>query len=458
MNDIINKVTATISGVIEGVSGWVKSNMKLVIAICAIIAIFIGLKIYGSVKTAIDSKSPIVSIYATCDRSFDGNEKFTENTDAFLIKAVRKSGKETEIDPDDVEFGQDKVNTYGETTDVNITYRVSDEESYTCVCSVENKRSKVVGFQCGYPRAADVVAILYSNGELCFKGTGDVLVWYEGEYPWTTEWWEEKGIDEESIPSIKAVTFSEGVTPTNLNYAFEGLTSLEYVDKIPSSVRTMVRTFSGCTSLKNAADASEAEILLNMNGTYSGCTSLVNADIIPKNVRVAMNCFSGCTELQKGVDISEAEKLVNVDNMYENDTKLTSASLRDSITSMNSTFSECINLKQVQNFPSAVKDMEAAFSGCVSLSKFEYVVPETVTSLAGTFKNCEILAGEITINANTSAFEEVFTGACQATKVNLIGNSMLLDAYANTNDSENVYVNAVKPNSSIINYGDVFEN
>lgn len=457
MNDIVNKALGALSGITGGIGEWVKGHLKLVIGIAAVVFALIAFNIYSSIKTGIDNSSPIVSISAECNSKFDTATKFSDNLDAFTVYAKRESGKTTTVSAEDVEFSQNKINPYGEVTEVNITYNVSDEESYTCVCEIENDRNKIVGFQCGYPRAADVVAVLYSNGELCFEGTGDVLVWYEGEYPWLTNWYEEAGVDAETVPSIKAVTFSEGVEPTNLNYAFEGLTSLEYVDKIPSTVRTMVRTFSGCTSLKNAADASEAEVLLNMNGSYSGCTSLVNADVIPENVRVAMNCFSDCTELQTGADMTKAEKLVNVDNMYGNDTKLTSAALRDGITSMNSTFSECINLKQVQNFPTEVKNLESAFSGCVSLSRFEYEIPDTVTNLTGTFRNCEILAGEITINANASTFEEMFTGACQATKINLLGNSMLLDAYANTNDSENAYVNSVKPNTSITSYSDVFE-
>ena len=41
--------------------------------------------------------------------------------------------------------------------------------------------------------------------------------------------------------------------------------------------------------------------------------------------------------------------------------------------------------------------------------------------------------------------------------MNLLGNSMLLDAYANTNDTDNVYVNSIRPNSKINSYNDIFQ-
>ena len=101
--------------------------------------------------------------------------------------------------------------------------------------------------------------------------------------------------------------------------------------------------------------------------------------------------------------------------------------------------------------------MEGTFSGAVSLSKFDAIIPDTVQELNQTFKNCELLAGQIQIDCNVENFEEIFTGACQATKVNLVGNSMLLDAYANTCDMDNVYVNGIKPNTAIQQYEDIFE-
>lgn len=220
------------------------------------------------------------------------------------------------------------------------------EGVYDCQMEVPNKRDKIVGFQCGYPNAADVVGVLYSNGEFC----------YEGE-----------------------------------------------------------------------------------------------------NVRVTKETFKDCTDLQVCADMSGSEKITIIDSMYENCQKLASCTLKDGIVSMRSTFLGCINLKQISDFPSTVKYMENTFSGDVSLNNFAYTIPDTVKTLTGCFSNCQVLSGEIYIDCNVDQFEEMFLGACEATKVNLLGNSMLLDAYANTNDTDNVYVNSIRPNSKINSYNDIFQ-
>lgn len=454
INDIIDKITGGINSVVE----LIKEKKKIAIIIGVVILLFIVLKVVGSVISNIESKSPIKEIEASCDTEFDTSTPFDENLDAFTLTAIRENGNKTDIEitSDNIKLGQNFVNPYGKTTPVKVSY-MDGEKEYDCQMEVPNKRDKIVGFQCGYPNAADVVGVLYSNGEFCYEGEGDVLVWNEEEYPWLTEWWEDKGIEAESVPQIKSVTFEDGVRPTSLNYAFENCTSLVYVDKIPSSIRTMIRTFAGCTSLKNAADVTGDDTLLNMRGTYSGCSSLVNANIIPENVRVTKETFKDCTDLQVCADMSGSEKITIIDSMYENCQKLASCTLKDGIVSMRSTFLGCINLKQISDFPSTVKYMENTFSGDVSLNNFAYTIPDTVKTLTGCFSNCQVLSGEIYIDCNVDQFEEMFLGACEATKVNLLGNSMLLDAYANTNDTDNVYVNSKGPNSKINSYNDIFQ-
>lgn len=454
INDIIDKITGGINSVVE----LIKEKKKIAIIIGAVILLFIVLKVVGSVKSNIESKSPIKEIDASCDTEFDTSTPFDENLDAFTLTAIRENGNKTDIEitSDNIKLSQNFVNPYGKTTPVKVSY-MDGEKEYDCQMEVPNKRDKIVGFQCGYPNAADVVGVLYSNGEFCYEGEGDVLVWNEEEYPWLTEWWADKGIEAESVPQIKSVTFDDGVRPTSLNYAFENCTSLVYVDKIPSSIRTMIRTFAGCTSLKNAADVTGDDALLNMRGAYSGCSSLVNANIIPENVRVTKETFKDCTDLQVCADMSGSEKITIIDSMYENCQKLASCTLKDGIVSMRSTFLGCINLKQISDFPSTVKYMENTFSGDVSLNNFAYTIPDTVKTLTGCFSNCQVLSGEIYIDCNVDQFEEMFLGACEATKVNLLGNSMLLDAYANTNDTDNVYVNSIRPNSKINSYNDIFQ-
>lgn len=454
----VKKILDVIQNIFFNLIEFIKKNIKIFTIIGAVIILAIIGGIFLIIRKESMKNSPIQKIEATCDYSFKTDENLADNLEYFDIQATHENGVVTTISSDaDISLSQKYVNPYGEESIIKLTYTDDDGSEYSCNVSIPNEREKIVGFQCGYPDVKKVIAVLYSNGELAFEGEGDTLVYYEGEYPWLKAWWEDADIGKENAVDIKSVTFQNTVKPTNLNYAFEDCTSLVFIDKIPSSVRTMVRTFANCTSLTKAADVSNADNLLNMNGTYAGDAALIDANIIPSNVRVAKGCFKDCTSLQLCADMSKADNLKIIDSMYENCQSLSIAKLRDGIISTNNTFSECINLKQVSDFPTTIKYMDGTFSGAVSLTRFDAIIPESVQSLTECFKSCELLSGEIHIDCNTDKFTDMFLGACQATKINLIGDSMLLDAYANTNDMLNVYVNGIRANSAITSYADVFE-
>ena len=122
---------------------------------------------------------------------------------------------------------------------------------------------------------------------------------------------------------------------------------------------------------------------------------------------------------------------------------------------MDSMFEGCINFKTMPEIPVGVKKMNATFKGCVSLTSLSNI-PETVTSLESCFENCEIMHGELRVDNDCQSFNGMFTGAAVATQVNLVGESFLLDVYANTSDSENIFVNGVKPDPKLTSYEDVF--
>ena len=276
----MNSIMKTLDNIIDTVKNFVKANKKLFFLIIGVIVVLIGFSVYKNIQKSNIDKIPIKSIKVTCDHEFKIDSKLSNGLDYFTVTAIREGGVESELDSSNLKLSQDFVNPYGKTTKMEASYDVNGKE-YKCNVEVPNERKKVIGFQCGYPNVKDVVAVLYSNGELAFEGEGDTLVFYENEYPWLTNWWEEAGVDEEKVPSIKSVTFDSKVKPTNLNYAFEGLQHLVYVGKIPDSIRTMVSTFAGCTSLKNAADLSSAyEYYIDLrtkNDTESVC-KILNAE------------------------------------------------------------------------------------------------------------------------------------------------------------------------------------
>ena len=215
----------------------------------------------------------------------------------FTIVAVHENGLKTKIDPEEIELSRTSVDPVGKTTKVTLT--LTENPSLSCEVDVNIKRDPVKEFHCGYPNLTNVVAVLYSNGELSFEGSGDVMVYDEGDYPWV------KYKDKEN--AIKAVTFSEDVKPTNMNYWFEGMKTITYVDKIPDTVKTMIRTFEGCEALPAMADWSEDKELLDATECYSKCVSLKTTFALPENLRKATKCFADCAELQQTPDMTKAK-------------------------------------------------------------------------------------------------------------------------------------------------------
>lgn len=436
----------------DKVFSFLKPFKVPLIIIGSFLLILFGLTVvFPIVKNKMANKTPIVSIEATNDKFYKSSDEI--KTEDFNVVGIHEDGKKTNISSDKITIDKTDIEPVGKTTKVILTY--TENEKLTCEVKVQSDRRKIVGFQCGYPNVKDVIAVLYTNGELCFEGEGDVLVFNEGEYPWQGYVYDGEEQDEENPYTIRTISFQKGVKPTNMNYWFEGMQDVTFCANIPSSVKTMVRTFKDCPNMKKVADWSKDESLLNINECYSGCTSLYQSCELPSSVRTARNAFSGCIELQDNIDLTNATKLVNGNYMFSGCNKLLSCTLPESIKYMDSMFEGCINFKTMPEIPVGVKKMNATFKGCVSLTSLSNI-PETVTSLESCFENCEIMHGELRVDNDCQSFNGMFTGAAVATQVNLVGESFLLDVYANTSDSENIFVNGVKPDPKLTSYEDVF--
>ena len=425
-----------------------------IIIISAFLVILLGVSVVlPIVKNKIANKTPIVEIKATNDKFYKSSEEIAPED--FSVIGVHEDGKETKISSDKITIDKTDIEPVGKTTKVILTY--TENEKLTCEVKVQSDRRKIVGFQCGYPNAKDVIAVLYTNGELCFEGEGDVLVFNEGQYPWQNYVYDGEEQDDENPYTIRTISFQKTVKPTNMNYWFENMQDITFCANIPDSVKTMVRTFKNCPNMKKVADWSSDESLLNINECYSGCTSLYQTCELPSSVRTARECYSGCVELQDNVDLTSATKLVNCKNMFSGCNKLISCTLPDNVQYMNSMFENCINFKTMPEIPDGVKNMDATFKGCVSLTSLSNI-PDTVQSFNNCFENCEIMHGELRIDNDCRNYSGLFQGAAVATQVNLVGESFLLDVYANTADNENVFVNGIKPDPNLRNYEDVFAN
>ncbi len=409
----------------------------IILGIFLLLLIIFG-KIIPFIIQANASKTPIVSITAENETIYKKNEKIKIRD--FKVKAKHEDGKVSTLDNDDYDISTKNITKVGNTTKVIISLKKNKD--IKCEVKVKSEREKIVGFQCGYPDVTKVKAVLYSNGELCFEGKGDTLVFDKGKFPWLK-------YDEIKDYPIESISFQDSVKPTNMNYWFEGIKTLAYISPIPQSVKTMVGTFSDCNNLEVTADMSQCTELLNISNIYEGCDELFNTYPIPACVTTAIKAFKDCETLQNTPDMTNAISLLNAEGMFMGCKQLTGIKMAPNLTNMSEMFKDCINLKDMPQIPNTVIFMEETFKNSLSLTNLT-VIPENVNELANCFSGCEMANGNLTINTNTENYSGIFSGAAIATKINLTGKSKKLHYYANESDTYNVFVNGNQP--KIIEY------
>lgn len=89
----------------------------------------------------------------------------------------------------------------------------------------------------GYPTKENVLATIYNNGDLEFTGSGNTMNFANGDTPWADE-------------DYTYVIFKDEITPTNVDYWFEGNTALTGCETLPKSIESARGTFQGCENLK----------------------------------------------------------------------------------------------------------------------------------------------------------------------------------------------------------------
>lgn len=392
---------------------------------------YVGIKVVLPTYNRVSSESsPIVKIEATNDKEYTRSD--TIKPEDFTVMATHKNGKRLQIEPEDFTVSRKKVNRVGKTTAV--TVRLKNDESVTYDVYVKNHRDAILRFNCGATNLQDVKAVLYDNGELCFEGTGDVLQF--NDYPWL----DYDGADDNPIESI---TFSDGVTPSDMDNWFSGLSTLSYVGKLPSSVQSLSGTFSGC-SLEKGADWSSCTGLLNTTDTYNGCSLLTEIPALPASVRIADGMCTDCPELLEAADLTKATSLTSAQSTFAGCSKLIKASMAPKVVYINNMYQNCINLKETPDIPSSVVSMDSTFSGDISLVTI-HTIPANVQYMNSTFEGAKRIEGNATIQATPVEFNSCFSNAAIATKINLSGKSKNLNLIADTAQSRNVLVNGKAP-------------
>lgn len=416
----------------------IKENIKIfrlpLILIGVFLILFLVINIILPVVNSVTAnKTPIVSISATCDETYEvGDEIKAKDIE---VTAEHENGKTTSVDTDDFTLSSDELNITGAVTVVTVSLK--EDESISCKLKVNVEREEVESFYCGTPTLKDVKAVIYSNGELCFEGEGDIMQ-FSDSVPWSGY------SDADGDNAIIAVTFEEGVTPTSLDGFFEGLEALTYVENIPSSVESMEGTFYGCTALVEAPELTQCTNLLNMTETYYNCTALETIPALPASVKNTTNMCTGCTALQTTAEM-ENTSITDATAMYSDCTTLTTVTaLPATLKDMDYMFSGCINLKDMPVIPDSVTSMERTFEGDISL-KTAQTIPSGVTNVSGCFYECSILSGTLTVNGDPESYNSFLSGAAVATDLDLQGSSTILNklALAGT-DNPNITVNGAE--------------
>ena len=464
----------------------------------------IGFLIAGKIRKAIfdiqTKNSPIIELTATNENTYFPST--TIKTEDFNIIAIHENGGKTSVPADYCYLSQNHVNYIGETTSVTLTYDpqygktesegvssvdsseedeetsnneeinetaentkikvyteegVSDYEyasTISCQIDVKSKREELLRYETGYPDKGAVLAIVYSNGELAFVGEGDIMTYDRGEAPWLDLDEDEYESTTAELPeefAITGVSFEESVTPSSLNYICYNLETLKFVDKIPSSVKTMRQAFSGCEQLESMADMSECKKLIDISMAYENCEMLTKTYAIPNTVREADSTFEECINLVQTPDMTNAQSLVNCEKMYYECASLVRVTMPPNGENFKSTFAKCINLKLMPNIPVTATNTNSMFAGDVSLTKLT-TVPKNVTDMGSMFSGCELISGTLKVNANPDKFSSLFNDAALASNVNLKGESKMLTELALTSSSLRVLVNGKEPNPDLSEY------
>lgn len=406
----------------------------LIVGCFAIIFFIIG-KGLPAIRDMIVGRSPIVGIEAENEKEYE-KSSIIKISD-FDLYYLHENGKRTRMSEEGVTISKDKPNKVGATTEVTLK-----KEKWECTVELKNKRHVVAEIECGKPNLKDVKATVYSNGELAFTGTGDILSYNNNDYLWLSF----DGIDKNPITSI---TFEDTVKPIYMDGYFRELHELEYVEYIPASVESLEGTFSGCSALKIAPDLEHCKNLLNMSHCFENCIAMVKPPSIPSSVKNLDSCFASCAELKEGTDVSHATGVMTAIQMYSGCSMLNKADLPPQVKVIDDAFKNCINMKKAPAIPESVESMSNTFQNNTSLVEAS-TIPANVRDVSGCFQGCAKLKGILIVNGNPKKYTGFLSKASIATNLDLQGNSKMLDILAQQgNENPNITVNGSKPNYDI---------
>ena len=238
------------------------------------------------------------------------------------ITAIISTGESVILEPEEYEIEPERVPERGHDFDITLTFVVNPAVKTSVNCLIARKVYEEYPIELTEPE--NVKAVLYTNGDLEIIGSGEEKTFTSASVPWQTSG--------DGVRALCLTWIDPEVVIETMDSWFSGNTEfLGMLCEIPDSTRSMIATFSDCTSLIYCPEFSSAVSLTDMTETFSGCTSLLDVNPLPGNLRVAERTIYGCTSLIEAADISACVKLENMISCYEECVSLAKTSMPNSV-------------------------------------------------------------------------------------------------------------------------------
>lgn len=375
---------------------WKKIMLISIMILLAVIAAFFLIVYFLYDKKPLNFDIKTIRIETAKDGYAAGSKLSAKSFSVY----ASDGNKEKLLDSEEYTVSPKKVPEHGHS--VTVTVSSVDTKKINAEITVLIEREESCRYKMGRNNPDDVEGILYTNGDLEIVGTGSVRTYKSGELPW-----------KDNDNTVQRLTWIDpNAEPESLDYWFSGNTDyIETLCRIPDTVKSMVETFKGCTSMQSMPDLSGAVGLEDITSCAEGCTSLEESTELPGNIKLASRAFYGDTTLIRGADASACVKLENMQAMYSGCTVLAEVQIPDSAKDISNICEGDVNLKTAE-IPSAAEKMDSSFSGCVALETLNGDIPASCKSMGNAFSGCKFLTGDLMIHCTSkTTLSNAFSGA-----------------------------------------------
>ena len=175
--------------------------------------------------------------------SYTGMQPIEQGTDLtakdFEVVAIYSDGVEEPVSNQEQEFfllSADNVPLQEGSFDVTVSLNpqvYGEAELPSVTLTLEADRARIGTWKIGSPNAADVQAVLYEEGDLVFRGSGNTKVFSSAtNVPWNS-----------NCTKVQTITIERSVQPSSMTRWFYGCNNLIETPEIPTSVTNLYCTF-----------------------------------------------------------------------------------------------------------------------------------------------------------------------------------------------------------------------